>query len=483
MTWETGPTATGSSSIFMRATTATDDSEPVEYYFECLTDGDANSTWQTDTEYTAMGLSPETQYTFRVKARDSYLTPNITGWSSSESATTEPAPTYIEILGNWATGLSHAKETGYSRALIFIAHEESISGAPTLTSVTYGGQPMTKIIEDDAVSTYGNYVAAFILDEAGIAAATNSTFTPTWSASTSSVSYASVFLANVNQADSIGDSDSASTTSSTNPIQTGALTTEDGDMVLLGVTCGNNGSYTLNNGFTEGTDQAAGGSSGHTGAAGYKSATGASETPRATYSSTVNRQVIIGFVIQAIEAIDEPPAEPTGLVAEEGNYTVSLDWNDNSESDLAGYNVYRSETSGSGYGQINISLVADSEYIDNDVNNGTPYYYVVTAVDDGSNESGYSNEGSATPDYQNCDDVKNGGDQYVSDIDGDCHVDANDLAVIANFWLYTNCAGLDDCDSADLEPDGDVDLIDFSDFATDWLRCNDPEDEDCTPNW
>ena len=59
---------------------------------------------------------------------------------------------------------------------------------------------MTKVLDVNAVSGgYGNYVAAYILTEAGVAAATSSTFVPTWSATTSSVSYASVFLSNINQ--------------------------------------------------------------------------------------------------------------------------------------------------------------------------------------------------------------------------------------------------------------------------------------------
>jgi len=70
-------------------------------------------------------------------------------------------------------------------------------------------------------------------------------------------------------------------------------------MVVVGVTCGNNGSYTLNNDFTQGTDQSVG-SNGHTGVTGRKSATGIDETPSAEHTS-VNRQVIIGFVVQAAE--------------------------------------------------------------------------------------------------------------------------------------------------------------------------------------
>jgi len=41
-----------------------------------------------------------------------------------------------------------------------------------------------------------------------------------------------------------------------------------------------------------------------------------------------------------------PPATPSGLTAAAGAGQVALDWADNAETDLAGYNVYRSTTSG-----------------------------------------------------------------------------------------------------------------------------------------
>ncbi|MEE8525598.1 MAG: lamin tail domain-containing protein [Thermoanaerobaculia bacterium] len=95
---------------------------------------------------------------------------------------------------------------------------------------------------------------------------------------------------------------------------------------------------------------------------------------------------------------DPPPAAPANLAATGGNGSVSLDWDDNTEGDLDGYNVYRSTTQGGPYSQINGSLVATSDYVDNGVTNGTTYYYVVTAVDTAAQESGDSNEASATPD-------------------------------------------------------------------------------------
>jgi len=91
------------------------------------------------------------------------------------------------------------------------------------------------------------------------------------------------------------------------------------------------------------------------------------------------------------------PEPPSGLWSAPGDGTVSLDWDDNIESDLAGYNIYRSTTSGSGYSKLNSSLLSSSNYTDNDVTNGATYYYVVTAVDTYPNESGYSSEVYAQP--------------------------------------------------------------------------------------
>lgn len=92
-----------------------------------------------------------------------------------------------------------------------------------------------------------------------------------------------------------------------------------------------------------------------------------------------------------------PPAAPTGLTAAADGATILLDWDDNTEGDLYGYYVYRSTVSGSGYVKLNSWPVSDSDYVDSDVVGGNLYYYVVTAVDDSSNESGVSNEDSAAP--------------------------------------------------------------------------------------
>jgi hypothetical protein len=92
-----------------------------------------------------------------------------------------------------------------------------------------------------------------------------------------------------------------------------------------------------------------------------------------------------------------PPAVPSGFWAAGSDGIASLDWNDNNEPDFAGYNLYRSTTSGSGYTKLNSTLLTNSTYTDNTVTNGTMYYYAVTAVDAVGNESAKSAEGCALP--------------------------------------------------------------------------------------
>lgn len=88
-----------------------------------------------------------------------------------------------------------------------------------------------------------------------------------------------------------------------------------------------------------------------------------------------------------------PPAAPTNLTScyDTDTGAVLLDWADNMESDLAGYNVYRSPISGSRYVQIATDVLA-SEFQDTAVPNILNAYYVVTAADDQGGESTFSNE-------------------------------------------------------------------------------------------
>ena len=101
-----------------------------------------------------------------------------------------------------------------------------------------------------------------------------------------------MFLENVNQTDLIGEIDTNTTTGST--LSTRALATDAGDLVIVAGTCGNTGTYAVNNGFTKALELTVESADG---IVGYQSATGNNETPSITHSN-VNRQVIIGFVVQ-----------------------------------------------------------------------------------------------------------------------------------------------------------------------------------------
>ncbi|MBN1392434.1 MAG: LamG domain-containing protein, partial [Sedimentisphaerales bacterium] len=240
--------------------------------------------------YDSNGLDYSTTYYWRI---DEVNGPSVWKGEVWSFLTTNPPPP-VALLGSWLSGDSHIKETGTNRALVFIAHAED-DGSPdiNLNSVSYGGQPMTKVIDTVVGTTWRAYVAAFILDESGVNAASGDTFVCSWNHTPDYYLYASAFLQNVNQTTLIGATDSNSITSG-NTITAPAMGTIAGDMVVDAATCGNSGSYTFNNSFTEGTDDTMGSTA--TGAAGYKSATGAYETPSVTHNNA-NRQVIIGFVV------------------------------------------------------------------------------------------------------------------------------------------------------------------------------------------
>jgi len=86
------------------------------------------------------------------------------------------------------------------------------------------------------------------------------------------------------------------------------------------------------------------------------------------------------------------PVAPTGLNAAAGNAQVNLVWN--VSTGATSYHIKRSATNGSGYAQVGTSSTAS--FNDPSLTNGTPYYYVVTALNS-AGESGNSNQASATP--------------------------------------------------------------------------------------
>ncbi len=88
----------------------------------------------------------------------------------------------------------------------------------------------------------------------------------------------------------------------------------------------------------------------------------------------------------------QPPVAPAGLQATAGNAQISLTWN--ASSGATSYNVKRSTTNGGPY--TTIASPATPSYTNTGLTNGTPYYYVVTAVNS-AGESNPSSQATATP--------------------------------------------------------------------------------------
>jgi fibronectin type 3 domain-containing protein len=67
-----------------------------------------------------------------------------------------------------------------------------------------------------------------------------------------------------------------------------------------------------------------------------------------------------------------------------------LNWVASTSSNVAGYNVYRSTTSGGTYAKLNTSTVTGTTFTDGTCQSGVTYFYAASAVDTSGNESALS---------------------------------------------------------------------------------------------
>ena len=85
------------------------------------------------------------------------------------------------------------------------------------------------------------------------------------------------------------------------------------------------------------------------------------------------------------------PKAPQNVSAVSSPSFIYLTWTPNTEPDLAGYNIYRSLSSGGPYNKINDSIVAGTEYYDIPPDSNE-YFYCVTAEIQAHTESRLSDE-------------------------------------------------------------------------------------------
>jgi len=124
--------------------------------------------------------------------------------------------------------------------------------------------------------------------------------------------------------------------------------------------------------------------------------------------------------------VDGPPTAPENLTATPGNQQITLRWNQNTESDLAKYRIYR-DTSSPASTLIDsvVGTPPDTFYTDYGLTYGQIYYYRITAVDSGGIESVFSNEFFSTT-------AETG---TVTDIDGNAY---QTVKIGDQWWMAEN---------------------------------------------
>ena len=157
---------------------------------------------------------------------------------------------------------------------------------------------------------------------------------------------------------------------------------------------------------------------------------------------TINSNVNNGYPI-----LRNPSNAPQNLVANTGNRQVMLMWNKNAETNFLKYRIYMSSTSnGESLYDSTSNGITDTTRQINGLVNGSTYYFKVTAIGNTRQESGLSNEASASlpvlpfPDISLSSGILPGGQLGFSwgDFNGDGYLDLFQSAGNASSYLYKN---------------------------------------------
>lgn len=280
----------------------------------------------TNNVYASVGTTGNTNYLFGTNFGFNISTPSIIDGIVLEIERKEQTPTNVSILNGWTNGLTKTVSGGTNRYLfVVIALENGGGVVRDVTSLTYGGQAMTQILESTAAvaGDFSDKIELWGLNDAGLTAAVGTALVPAYAAGslTENVEfYTSICFRNVDQLAPVSSSQTSIINGSTNPHQLGAaITTLAGSMAMTGVVCGNNttpassvggtNTYSINSSFSEGTDIYTANASFSTSGISVETATktiaaNGTEQPSFTFDGTPNRHAAFGINVQRARALD-----------------------------------------------------------------------------------------------------------------------------------------------------------------------------------
>ncbi|MAB78898.1 MAG: hypothetical protein CMJ89_06025, partial [Planctomycetes bacterium] len=207
--------------------------------------------------------------------------------------------------GGWTSGSTHAAGTGSDRLLVVaVGGESSAQGVNSFSAVSYGGQAMTRFMAIETNNAGYSFVATlWHLDEAGIAAASNSTISLTFGGlGFVDVGISAVTYCNVSQTDPIG---STATNLSEGPIVdpiSVSIPIAAGNAGLAAAGCGNLSPFIWRQDVILRTN-VLGTSSAWSTADMVNYASTATRTATADFQNNVNRNVILFAEINEVSSI------------------------------------------------------------------------------------------------------------------------------------------------------------------------------------
>jgi len=135
---------------------------------------------------------------------------------------------------------------------------------------------------------------------------------------------------------------------------------------------------------------------------------------------------------------------------------VTLEWDPNTEPDLAGYKIYYGTSSESYDMSVDVGNWTSCTFAG--LEEGVTYYFAATAYDAYGTESDFSEEESTTiPHYA-----------YNCDLNSDGVCDIRDFALFSQDWGHVDCSEPTVECECDLNQDGNCDFVDWMIFSAAW---------------